>query len=145
MVIPSPLQSCGLPVKRTFLKKLQLGRAPSCLCIHFNRTQWVAGGFLQKNELHVGFAVSLNASKLLKREERSADLRYVLCAVVEHTGGPHSGHYLTYRRCGKKWVCASDATVYAVTMEEVLKAQAYMLFYCRAKSSSSGHKKIICN
>ena len=132
------MQSLGVPsVKQTFVKKLHLGRAPSCLCIHFNRSLWSSGGFLLKSDLHLTFPVSLDASKLLRREGNSAGVRYLLHAVVEHKGGPNSGHYLTYRRCGtqNKWACTSDANVYSVTVSEVLKAEAYMLFYSRIKSS----------
>lgn len=134
------LQNLGVPVKQTFLKKLQLGRAPACLCIHFNRTQWASAGFLHKSSLHVTFPISLDASKLLKQEEHSAGVRYLLHAVVQHNGGPSFGHYLTYRRCGahsNKWVYASDTTVYWASMKEVLKAEAYMLFYCRTKLTNS--------
>ena len=124
------LQGYGVPIKRTFLKKLQVCRSPPSLCIHFNRTLWVPAGFLHKSNLHISFPVTLNVSKLLRKG--SPPVEYMLCAVVEHTGGPSSGHYLTYRRCGKKgkqWVCASDTSVHSVTINDVLKAEAYMLFY----------------
>ena len=127
-------QVAGHSVKKTHLKKLQVGRAPACLCVHLNRTSWTAEGYLYKNNLHTAFPFQLDASILLKRESYSLGLKYLLCAVVEHRGGPNSGHYLTYRRCGKKgreWVCTSDTNVYAVTVDEVLKANAYMLFYSR--------------
>ena len=126
------MQSCGLPVKQNFLKKLALRRAPACLCIHFNRNTWLPQGLLHKNSLHISFPVKLNAGQLLSRGEPVAGLQYLLCAVVEHIGGASSGHYLTYRRCGsrgKQWVCASDTTVYSVTINQVLNAEAYMLFY----------------
>lgn len=85
----------------------------------------------------MNFPVELDASKLLKREESSTGVHYLLHAVVEHRGGPYSGHYLTYRRCGrrgKQWVCVSDTSVYSATVQEVLNAEAYMLFYCRRKT-----------
>lgn len=129
---PRCSESCGLPVKQNFLKKLALRRAPACLCIHFNRNTWLPQGLLHKNSLHISFPVKLNAGQLLSRGEPVAGLQYLLCAVVEHIGGASSGHYLTYRRCGsrgKQWVCASDTTVYSVTINQVLNAEAYMLFY----------------
>lgn len=99
---------------------------------------WAPEGFLHKDNLHITFPIKLDASTLLKREENSVPVRYLLYAVVQHNGGPCSGHYLTYRRCstrGNKWVCASDTTVYRASVNEVLKAEAYMLFYCRINSS----------
>jgi ubiquitin C-terminal hydrolase len=131
-------QNMGVLAKQTFLKKLSLGRAPSCLCIHFNRTLWSSDGFLHKNDLHISFPTSLDASKLLKDEGNGVQLQYLLYAVVQHIGGPNSGHYFTYRRCaaGNKWVCASDTVVYSASVSEVLRAEAYMLFYCRTNSSA---------
>lgn len=55
--------------------------------------------------------------------------RYQLLAVIEHLGGPASGHYCTYRRHNGQWIYTSDLTVYPVYISEVLNAQAYMLFY----------------
>ncbi len=130
------IQSAGCSVKKTHLKKLQVGRAPTCLCVHLNRTSWAPEGYLYKNNHHTTFPIQLDASTLLKRESCSMGLKYMLCAVVEHRGVHNSGHYLTYRRCGKKgreWVCTSDTSVYAVNVDEVLKAKAYMLFYSRKK------------
>ena len=59
--------------------------------------------------------------------------------MVEHMGGPWSGHYATYRKLNQSssssssssWVYTSDATVYSATASDVLRAQAYMLFYQR--------------
>ena len=125
-------------MKQTHLKKLHVVRAPACLCIHLNRSLWASGGSLWKNDLHMNFSLELDATKLLKQAARSAGVRYLLCAVVEHRGGPQSGHYVTYRRCGRGgrcWVFVSDATVYAADIDEVLQAEAYMLFYCRVTAS----------
>jgi len=62
-------------------------------------------------------------------------MRYRLVAVVEHIGGVYSGHYVTYRHLpGAKhsqWVYTSDTSVYNATVQEVLRANAYMLFYRR--------------
>ena len=83
--------------------------------------------------------MELDATKLLKRERSSAGVRYLLYAVVEHRGGPQSGHYVTYRRCGargKQWVYVSDTSVYSSDVQEVLGAEAYMLFYSRITSPS---------
>lgn len=140
-------QRAGRTVKQTHLKRLQLCRAPAVLCIHVNRTIWQADGSLIKNSHHMSFPVQLDARALLKRASSSSDSRsvlYMLCAVVEHRGGPNSGHYVTYRRSsgaevgdgrrrGGSWVCVSDTTVYSANLDEVLGAEAYMLFYHRKK------------
>ena len=82
--------------------------------------------------------MELDASRLLKREISSAGVKYLLFAVVEHKGGSSSGHYVTHRRCSEKskeWVCVSDTSVYSTTIEEVLRAEAYMLFYSQKKTN----------
>lgn len=70
---------------------------------------------------------------------------YRLVSVVEHFGRPGSGHYTVYR-CVKDdsfkedtdnlfepasvcWFCISDSVVYRVSVEDVLSAEASMLFY----------------
>lgn len=157
-------QRAGRTMKRTHLKRLQLGRAPAALCIHMNRTVWLADGSLVKNNQHMRFPVQLDASALLKGASTTGrhsggggitggggGVMYVLCAVVEHEGGPNSGHYVTYRRCGGAgigdgrgtggrgnwWVCASDTAVYSASLDEVLGAEAYMLFYSRKREHKS--------
>ncbi|XP_060803576.1 ubiquitin carboxyl-terminal hydrolase 30 homolog [Amyelois transitella] len=62
---------------------------------------------------------------------------YTLVAVVVHVGGPRSGHFATYRRGNgfeaKRWWYTSDTLVHEVSLQEVLRCSAYMLFYERAK------------
>lgn len=121
-------------MKQAHMKKLQVGRAPPCLCIHLNRTTWIPDGFVRKNHSHLTFPMEMDVRRLLKREGASTGVMYQLTAVVEHRGSASSGHYITYRRCGgrgREWVCVSDTNVYSVTVAEVLSANAYMLFYCQ--------------
>lgn len=58
---------------------------------------------------------------------------YSLQSVIEHMGGPSSGHYATYRKVVERrtsqWVHLSDTAVYNVDVKDVLDATAYMLFY----------------
>ena len=92
-----------------------------------------------KNDAYVSFPLTLDASWLLRQPPPSSGrVKYKLVAVVEHMGGPFSGHYITYRRCGpthRQWVYTSDTSVYASRAEDVLNCKAYMLFYCRTDSS----------
>lgn len=66
--------------------------------------------------------------------------KYRLLGVVEHSGTMRGGHYVAYLRGGKKsasqtengdfvWYYASDAYVREVSLEEVLRSEAYILFY----------------
>ena len=92
-----------------------------------------------KNDAYVSFPLTLDASWLLHQPPPSSGrVKYKLVAVVEHMGGPFSGHYVTYRRCGpthRQWVYTSDTSVYTSRAEDVMNCKAYMLFYCRTDSS----------
>jgi ubiquitin carboxyl-terminal hydrolase 16/45 len=67
---------------------------------------------------------------------------YRLLGVVEHSGTMRGGHYIAYVRGdargkgradkeqgGSVWYYASDAHVQEVSLEEVLRCDAYLLFY----------------
>ncbi|XP_075977562.1 ubiquitin specific protease 30 [Anticarsia gemmatalis] len=60
---------------------------------------------------------------------------YRLTGVVVHVGGPRSGHFATYRRGNgfeaKRWWYTSDTLVHEVSLQEVLRCSAYLLFYER--------------
>ncbi len=94
---------------------------------------WGRDGQLHKNNTFVSFPTSLDVSQYLKSHAKlGANNLYKLCAVIEHLGGPFSGHYQTYRRVqGRQWVCTSDTAVYGATTHEVTSCAAYMLFYCK--------------
>ncbi|XP_054807916.1 ubiquitin carboxyl-terminal hydrolase 27 isoform X2 [Prosopis cineraria] len=72
---------------------------------------------------------------------------YQLVSVVQHCGKAGSGHYTVYRRAGMEssnssddqfnqnqtppiqWFCVSDSEVHSVSEENVLSAEASLLFY----------------
>ena len=56
-----------------------------------------------------------------------------LQSVVVHAGGATSGHFYTYKRVQQAWVRASDEMVQGCEEQEVLGAQAYILFYSKDK------------
>ena len=64
---------------------------------------------------------------------------YKLTSVVVHLGDVDSGHFITYRRAASdngqrfpdKWLYTSDTEVRKVSLAEVLRADAYILFYER--------------
>ena len=51
--------------------------------------------------------------------------------MVEHQGSYSGGHYIAYVRLESTWFRMSDDLVKEVDEAEVLKSQAYMLFYKR--------------
>ena len=93
---------------------------------------------------HVGFPLVLDVRKFCSsncQTHRSGI--YFLYGVVVHSGGMNGGHYIAYVRKSesnransteelkKGWYYFSDSTVSKVTVETVLKSQAYILFYQR--------------
>lgn len=132
------------------MKRLQVARAPPILCLHLKRTVWLASGKLHKSTASVAFPLHMDLSALCKTrsviiEAITAECPHVLplcrgrsyelVAMIEHLGGPFSGHYVTYRRLrGSQWVHTSDTAVYSCSLHEVLGASPYMLFYCRVDS-----------
>ncbi|PHU04765.1 Ubiquitin carboxyl-terminal hydrolase 27 [Capsicum chinense] len=79
--------------------------------------------------------------------------KYQLASVVQHFGLVGSGHYTVYRRVTAKiseddpagllgsavdqWFCISDTNVHSVSEEDVLDAEATLLFYEKVSDSSS--------
>ncbi|KAK8951981.1 Ubiquitin carboxyl-terminal hydrolase 27 [Platanthera zijinensis] len=91
----------------------------------------------------VTYALSCQVEISSLRSSKSC--MYHLCSVVEHYGRPGSGHYAVYRKVASQlssgtageirdfvdgsWVYISDSNVRRVSEEDVLSAEASMLFY----------------
>lgn len=54
---------------------------------------------------------------------------YDLSSVVVHKGKIDNGHYISYSKQGSEWFRFDDSMVVQVDEKEVLRAEAYMLFY----------------
>ncbi|KAL5477112.1 hypothetical protein EMCRGX_G023857 [Ephydatia muelleri] len=121
----------GTPVKRTFLKQLQLWAIPNCLCIHINRTVWQSTDGLNKNTVHMSFPLKLDMGRYTGGHDATRSVRlYSLQSVIEHMGGPSSGHYATYRKVVERrtsqWVHLSDTAVYNVDVKDVARCTAFL-------------------
>ncbi|XP_019180959.1 PREDICTED: ubiquitin carboxyl-terminal hydrolase 2-like [Ipomoea nil] len=127
-------------VKRDATKRILINKAPPILTIHLKRFSQDARGRLSKLSGHVDFKYTIDLKPYIdpSRLEKEA-YKYRLLGVVEHSGTMRGGHYVAYLR-GKKntsqtengdfvWYYASDAYVREVSLEEVLRSEAYILFY----------------
>ncbi|XP_066997948.2 ubiquitin carboxyl-terminal hydrolase 30 homolog isoform X2 [Anabrus simplex] len=144
-------------------------KLPKCLCFHIQRTTWQPNGEAVKRYDHVEFPEFLSMdpytfSQVYKRKtlcelghsaqegtkdginERlsssHARIRhlYRLVAVIVHTGGVQSGHFITYRRAPFRehcWYYASDHDVRESSLQEAMQACAYMLFYTKLSNNKS--------
>ena len=138
------------------LKWLQLSRVPSILTLHLMRFR-STGRRVHKLDEHVPFPTLLHIDPFTcapgkpathysqlddggggngrdggdgdGRDGGATPMR--LYGVVEHQGSFSGGHYIAYVRLAQQWYRMSDSVVTAVTEEEVLHKQAFMLFYER--------------
>jgi len=149
----------GPDAKSSLIKQITFGKLPECLCLHIQRTGF-AGGQPYKRHDFVEFPVLLDmdrfthTNQLISQENvkgllgevsgpsslpslLNSSAQYSLRAVIVHSGGINSGHYVTYRKgpVGSKtsgrWFYTSDSIVKQVPFSEVARVPAYMLFYQR--------------
>ncbi|TVU43750.1 hypothetical protein EJB05_10241, partial [Eragrostis curvula] len=131
-------------------KTLVISKLPPVLTLHLKR-------FVRENNEqvkvtgHVSFEENLDVGQFMDpRSEDKDNSRYCLSGVVEHVGDSlNSGHYVAYVRVrtigshqqssseSSLWFCASDEHIKRVSLEEVLKCEAFLLFYERMEGLSS--------
>ncbi|OPJ85835.1 hypothetical protein AV530_013940 [Patagioenas fasciata monilis] len=132
-------------------KQLMVCRLPQVLRLHLKRFRWSGRNHREKIGVHVHFDQMLNMEPYCCRESLKSLLPdcfiYDLSAVVMHHGkGFGSGHYTAYcyNSEGGFWVHCNDSKLNMCTMEEVCKAQAYILFYSQRLTQANGPSKIPC-
>jgi hypothetical protein len=131
---------------------------PKVLCVQLKRFQFQDNSQLTKIQHFVSFPLELDCDLLQnpfyvekKREERRKSGKdqefYELKAVVVHKGESlNNGHYVCYlQREGNAWYLADDTKVFRVSIDEVLQANAYLLFYEKsdAKTIEENHSRNI--
>ena len=156
----TPTTPTKIPFKRSdAFKCLLLTRLPSILSIHVQRryfdpntgkssktmqhisfpemldiSSFCAYGAPRRNHSSFAGTASTNQSKLPNGADTSMPIWYKLMAVIEHRGGPYSGHYVCYRRDPSsiredRWLWISDDAIRVCQWSSVRDCQAYMLFY----------------
>ncbi|NWI54137.1 UP44A hydrolase, partial [Calyptomena viridis] len=130
-------------------KQLMVCRLPQVLRLHLKRFRWSGRNHREKIGVHVSFDQMLNMEPYCCRESLKSLLPdcfiYDLSAVVMHHGkGFGSGHYTAYcyNSEGGFWVHCNDSKLHMCTMEEVCKAQAYILFYSQRLTQANGCDKV---
>ncbi|MBN3271804.1 UP44A hydrolase, partial [Polyodon spathula] len=126
-------------------KQLVVHKLPQVLRLHLKRFRWSGRNHREKIGVHVSFDQILNMEPYCCRDS-TGTLRpdcfiYDLSAVVMHHGkGFGSGHYTSYcyNTEGGFWVHCNDSKLNICTVEEVCKAQAYILFYTQRVSQEKG-------
>uniref|UniRef100_A0A2K6USN9 Ubiquitin carboxyl-terminal hydrolase n=1 Tax=Saimiri boliviensis boliviensis TaxID=39432 RepID=A0A2K6USN9_SAIBB len=130
-------------------KQLMICHLPQVLRLHLKRFRWSGRNNREKIGVHVVFEEILNMEPYCCRETlkslRPECFIYDLSAVVMHHGkGFGSGHYTAYcyNSEGGFWVHCNDSKLSMCTMDEVCKAQAYILFYTQ-RVTENGHSILL--
>uniref|UniRef100_A0A3P8UZW0 Ubiquitin carboxyl-terminal hydrolase n=1 Tax=Cynoglossus semilaevis TaxID=244447 RepID=A0A3P8UZW0_CYNSE len=132
-------RSSSKPLIRTEAQKqLMVHKLPQVLRLHLKRFRWSGRNHREKIGVHVSFDQLLNMEPYCCTETpspgspRTKHFLYELSAVVMHHGkGFGSGHYTAYcyNTEGGFWVHCNDSKMNVCSVEEVCRAQAYILFY----------------
>ncbi|XP_043963755.1 ubiquitin carboxyl-terminal hydrolase 44 [Gambusia affinis] len=130
-------RTCSKTVILTEAKKqLMVFKLPQVLRLHLKRFRWSGRNHREKIGVHVSFDQLLNmepyCSPSAAGSPRPKHFLYELSAVVMHHGkGFGSGHYTAYcyNTEGGFWVHCNDSKLNVCSVEEVCRAQAYILFY----------------
>ena len=128
-------RSCEAPRQAT--KRVRIRKLPAILCVHVKRfgAKMTGSTFTQeKYEGKIDFPLVLDMSPYTtspKSESREAEkFVYDLECVVVHQGeNAHQGHYFAFCRQDNKWFRFDDEIVSATTLEDVMRQEAYLLFY----------------
>ncbi|CAO2822483.1 unnamed protein product [Amaranthus hypochondriacus] len=136
-------------VMRDATKRILISKSPSILTIHLKRFRQDAVGRLNKLNGHVVFKEFLDVGPFMDyRSTERGNCIYRLIGVVVHSGTMRNGHYVAYVRGNDKqrgrsgeengeghsvWYYASDTYVRVTNLEEVLRSEAYILFYEKVK------------
>ncbi|KAF8454346.1 hypothetical protein BGX38DRAFT_330118 [Terfezia claveryi] len=157
---PEVFEKLALPkgqrVGVTKTKQTMIARPPKVLVCHLNRSQFdIHSGVVRKNFAGVKVPLWLDIGAVpgvvVRGEEWGVDPAkpisgngmegegvesggglYELKGLVAHYGGHHNGHYICYRKTGKRWWKISDHQVYRVMAAEVEGVMnGFMAFYER--------------
>ncbi|XP_074481447.1 ubiquitin carboxyl-terminal hydrolase 44 [Sebastes fasciatus] len=132
-------------------KQLMVHKLPQVLRLHLKRFRWSGRNHREKIGVHVSFdqlldmepycclepspkgvPCSVPSSPSSPGSPRPKHFLYDLSAVVMHHGkGFGSGHYTSYcyNTEGGFWVHCNDSKLNVCSVDEVCRAQAYILFY----------------
>lgn len=132
-------------VKRDASKRILFATLPRVLTCHLKRFAQTTRGRFHKLDAHVSFPLELDMAPFVVSRQRGdgaidrvRETLYRLSGVVVHSGGMSGGHYVAYvRDITDDWFLISDTSVSHATEAQVLRCQAYLLFYERQAASAT--------
>lgn len=118
-------------------KQLKIDQAPAVSVLHLKRFK-SDGLYVEKINEFVKFPLELDLQPFISDPsgDYNGGLKYDLYAVLVHIGiSSDSGHYFCYIRSSPdSWHRLDDSKVVRVSEDDVLKQEAYILFYKRQGS-----------
>lgn len=128
-------RECGVPTSAS--KRLRIRKLPAILCIQVKRFgARIAGGSYieEKHEGKIDFPLAIDmapyTSAAAAAPPSREKLEYDLESVIVHQGQQiQNGHYLAFCRQQDRWYKFDDELVSLSTTDEVLRQEAYLLFY----------------
>eukprot|EP00731_Ephydatia_muelleri_P019889 Em0012g714a len=113
-------------------RKSSIAKLPNILMIYLKRfqTNFQSGGRC-KVHTHVTFPLRdfELSDDLMSESAKSAQLKYTLIAVINHTGDMKGGHYTAYGKRNNEWFSFDDSTVECISEDGIVSRFAYVLFY----------------
>uniref|UniRef100_A0A2A4JRN3 ubiquitinyl hydrolase 1 n=1 Tax=Heliothis virescens TaxID=7102 RepID=A0A2A4JRN3_HELVI len=132
---PAPPDAAPAPPAYTkHIRTVSFGKLPYCLCLHIGRVEW-QGGALSKRGEFVAFPESLSMAPYSAVQQPKLDVSSLLGAGRVRAGlsalsAADSG---AGEAAAAQWWYTSDTLVHEVSLQEVLRCSAYMLFYERVR------------
>ncbi|KAI8902485.1 hypothetical protein BC833DRAFT_572969 [Globomyces pollinis-pini] len=114
-------------------KQMILCHLPPILCLHLKRFRFM-DATRSKISRHVEFPLNNLDMKRYHAPTTASQLEahpliYSLYGVIVHIGSSGHGHYIAYILKDHKWYEMNDRKCKVVDVDQVLKQNAYMLFY----------------
>lgn len=135
MVDRDNLYDCGrCKGKSRAIRRLLIAKLPEVLVLHLKRFS-SSGRSAVKLTSFVSYPHILDISRFCVQTPGVNIPLYRLYALSVHSGGLNGGHYVAYVQQGGDWYYCSDSHISRVRDTEVLRQQAYVLFY-QAQSPS---------
>jgi ubiquitin C-terminal hydrolase len=115
----------GCKKKVVATKQMTISTPPAVLVLHLKRVSFMNA--FSKVKKHISFDKNL----VLPCSHPKRKVPYELFGVVVHTGGSvSSGHYIALvRSANGQWLQMNDESVSHISAPDILKQQAYILFY----------------
>ena len=122
-------RKCDEP--RSATKRLRVRKLPAILCIHVKRFGLNQTSMLpEKYGGRIEFPLELDMGPYTTISKTKQKVWYDLDAVVVHQGDQlQNGHYYAFCRQGSRWFRFDDEIASATTTEDVMRQEAYLLFY----------------